>query len=240
MRRAAVATLFSRSDGSTTSPVLSISTLQTMPSPSPKEANFIPVSPILAHPRLLRPIPYIPESLIHLPEQSSEVFQGIWRDTCRPLYHCRCKICERAIAAEGVVQIAPKDAAQHITAVVGIRLPSPEVNEAEADEDLDYDSYYDEEFYSEDDDEAWSPSADRKSPEVPDLPVKRSLDDVAEPVRSGTPPTMLKVDVEVDVPEPRLKKRNSEELEVVEDGAGRKWFQTEDILESPLMRAMTK
>ncbi|KAK0474698.1 hypothetical protein EDD18DRAFT_235961 [Armillaria luteobubalina] len=148
-------------------------------------------------------------------------------------------VCERAKAAEGVVQIAPKDVSQPITAAVGIRLLSPEADAD--DEDLDYDSYYGEEFYSDEDDEAWSPSADRKSPEAPGLPVrKRSLDDVAEPVRSGTPPTKLKVNVEVDVAEPRLKKRNSEELEVVEDGAGRKWFQTEDIVESPLMRAMTK
>ncbi|KAK0472128.1 hypothetical protein IW261DRAFT_1571143 [Armillaria novae-zelandiae] len=67
----------------------------------------------------------------------------------------------------------------------------------DADEDLDYDSYYDEEFYSEEDDEAWSPSADRKSPEVPGLPItKRSLDGVTEPMRSGTPPTKLQVDVE--------------------------------------------
>ncbi|KAK0490194.1 hypothetical protein EDD18DRAFT_1358830 [Armillaria luteobubalina] len=187
----------------------------------------ISISPILDPPRLLRPIPYIPESLINLPKQSLEVFQGIWRDACRPLYHCRCKICERAKAAEGVVQIAPEDAAQLVTAAAENRLPSSEVNEAEADdEELDYDSYYDEESYSEEDEEAWSPSADRKSPEVPDLPVrKRSLDDVAEPVRSGTPPKELKIDVEVDTPELRLKKRNSEELEVVEDSAGQKTVQ---------------
>ncbi|KAK0496636.1 hypothetical protein EDD18DRAFT_1352462 [Armillaria luteobubalina] len=87
-----------------------------------------------------------------------------WRDACRPLYHCRCKICERGIPAEGVVQISSEDAAQPVTTAVEIRLPSPEVNEAEADdEDLDYDSYYDEEFYSEEQDEAWSPSVDRKS-----------------------------------------------------------------------------
>ncbi|KAK0472388.1 hypothetical protein IW261DRAFT_1570996 [Armillaria novae-zelandiae] len=115
-----------------------------------------------------------------------------------------------------------------VTAAVEIRIPSPEVNEANAeDEDLDYDSHYDEEFDSEEDDEAWR---------VPDLPVrKRSLDGVTEPVRSGTPPRKLKVDVEVDVPEPRTKKRNSEELEVVRDGAGRERFQTEDIVESPAM-----
>ncbi|KAK0183748.1 hypothetical protein F5146DRAFT_1075858 [Armillaria mellea] len=98
----------------------------------------------------------------------------IWRDACGPLYHCRCKICERAKAVEGVVQIAPEDAAQAVTAAAEIRLPSPEVNEADGeDEDVDYDSYYDEEFCSEEDDEAWSPSADRKSPDVPAFCVQR-------------------------------------------------------------------
>ncbi|KAK0207598.1 hypothetical protein IW262DRAFT_533486 [Armillaria fumosa] len=67
--------LSSKLDGSTTSPVLSTSTLQTTPSPPPKEAILIPVLPILDPPRLLRPIPYVPESLIHLPEQSLEGFQ---------------------------------------------------------------------------------------------------------------------------------------------------------------------
>ncbi len=69
--------LSGKSDGSTTSPVLSTSTLQTTPSPPPKEAILIPVSPILDPPRLLRAIPYIPESLIHLPGQNLEVFQGV-------------------------------------------------------------------------------------------------------------------------------------------------------------------
>ncbi|KAK0484095.1 hypothetical protein EDD18DRAFT_1430138 [Armillaria luteobubalina] len=114
--------LSSRSDGSTTSPVLSTSTLQTAPSPPPKEAILIPVSPILDPPRLFRPIPYIPELPIHLPEQSLEFFQG------------------RKISA---------------TVAAEIHLPSPEVNEAEADkEDLNYDADYDEEFYSEEEDEA--------------------------------------------------------------------------------------
>ncbi|KAK0184221.1 hypothetical protein F5146DRAFT_252241 [Armillaria mellea] len=77
--------LSSKSDGSTTSPVLSTSILQTTPSPPPKEAILIPVSPILDPPRLFRPISYIPESLIHLPEQSSEVFQGRCLPTAVPL-----------------------------------------------------------------------------------------------------------------------------------------------------------
>ncbi|KAK0472316.1 hypothetical protein IW261DRAFT_812121 [Armillaria novae-zelandiae] len=92
--------LSSKSDGSTTSPVLSTSTLQTTPTPPPNEAILIPVSPILDPPRLLRLIPYIPESLINL------LFSKEYgEDACRPLYHCRCKICERAKGAEGVVQI---------------------------------------------------------------------------------------------------------------------------------------
>ncbi|KAK0209852.1 hypothetical protein IW262DRAFT_1527949 [Armillaria fumosa] len=66
----------------------------------------------------------------------------IWRDTCRPLYHCHCKICERAKAAEGVVKIALKDVAQPVMAAAEIHLPSPKVNEAEADdEDPDYNSW---------------------------------------------------------------------------------------------------
>ncbi|KAK0470723.1 hypothetical protein IW261DRAFT_1597680 [Armillaria novae-zelandiae] len=104
--------LSSQCDRSTTSPMT--------PSPPPKEAILIPVSPIFDPPRLLRPIPYIPESLINLPEQSLEVFQGIWRAACRPLYHCRCKICKRAKAAERVVQIAPEDTAQPVTAAAEI------------------------------------------------------------------------------------------------------------------------
>ncbi|KAK0476916.1 hypothetical protein EDD18DRAFT_1382925 [Armillaria luteobubalina] len=206
--------LSSRSDGSTMSPVLSTSTLQTMPFPLPKEAILIPVSPIVDPPWRLRPILYIPELLIYLHGQNLEVFQLIWSDTCRPLYHCQYKIYERAKTMGSIVQIAPENVTQPVMAAAKIRPPSPEVNKAEADdEDLDYDSYYGEEFFSEEGDEALSPSADHNSPEVPDVPLrKRSFHDVAEPVRS--------------------KKRNSEELEVVEVGAGRKWFKAEDIFES--------
>ncbi|KAK0470716.1 hypothetical protein IW261DRAFT_1515116 [Armillaria novae-zelandiae] len=83
--------LCSNSDGSTTSPVLLTSTLQITPSPPPKEAIFMPLSLILDPPHLWRPIPYIPESLTYLREQSLEVFQCIWRHASRLLYHCRCK-----------------------------------------------------------------------------------------------------------------------------------------------------
>ncbi|KAF8214150.1 hypothetical protein K438DRAFT_1802973 [Mycena galopus ATCC 62051] len=104
---------------SDTSPVLSTSTLGTTPSPPPlgeqqrKEAErergrererevkpTIPVSPVLNPPRLLRPIPYIPETIVHLPQYSVEALRMVWREACEPLYHCRCSVCERAMAAQ--------------------------------------------------------------------------------------------------------------------------------------------
>ncbi|KAJ7795415.1 hypothetical protein B0H14DRAFT_2919288 [Mycena olivaceomarginata] len=98
------------------SPVLSTSTLGTTPSPPPigerdlhhsknKERELdirptIPVAPVLDPPRLLRPIPYIPESITHLPSYSLEAIKAVWREACMPLYHCRCTVCERAMAAQ--------------------------------------------------------------------------------------------------------------------------------------------
>ncbi|KAK0197685.1 hypothetical protein F5146DRAFT_1116753 [Armillaria mellea] len=128
--------LSSKSDGSTTSPVLSTSTLQTTPSPPPKGAILIPTDTLY--------------SAIADPSAGAE-FGGFPRNLGVPA---------------GARYIVPEDAAQPVTAAAEIRLLSPEVNEADAeDEDLDYDSYYDEEFCSEEDDEAWSPSADCKSPD---------------------------------------------------------------------------
>ncbi|PFH47479.1 hypothetical protein AMATHDRAFT_198000 [Amanita thiersii Skay4041] len=96
---------------SATSPVLSTSTLQTTPSPPPATTSSssttattvtarpitIAVSPVLDPPKLLRPIPYVPVTLSHLPQYSLEAFRAVWREACAPLYHCRCKICERAM-----------------------------------------------------------------------------------------------------------------------------------------------
>ncbi|KDQ56472.1 hypothetical protein JAAARDRAFT_180011 [Jaapia argillacea MUCL 33604] len=102
----------SKSGGShTTSPVLSTSTLETTPSPPPSAtlkkdgllgsngapAIPIPVSPVLDRPALLRPIPYVPVSISHLPPFSIEAFRLVWREACAPLYQCRCKVCERAM-----------------------------------------------------------------------------------------------------------------------------------------------
>ncbi|KAF4562976.1 hypothetical protein EYR40_007306 [Pleurotus pulmonarius] len=98
-----------KSDGShTTSPVLSTSTLQTTPSPPPLDKKddtnldtmsrrvTIAVAPVLDPPRLLRSIPYIPITISNLPQYSLEAFKAVWREACAPLYHCRCRVCERA------------------------------------------------------------------------------------------------------------------------------------------------
>lgn len=71
-----------------TSPVLSTSTLQTTPSPPPKEDELvapeprplaIAVTPVLETPVLIHPIPYIPTSLSHLPCRSMEAIKMVSR-----------------------------------------------------------------------------------------------------------------------------------------------------------------
>ncbi|KAI6145389.1 hypothetical protein BKA82DRAFT_21257 [Pisolithus tinctorius] len=65
--------------------------------PKPTYSPPIPISPTLARPRLLHPIPYIPVTLAFMPQFSLEAFRMAWREACAPLFHCRCSICERAI-----------------------------------------------------------------------------------------------------------------------------------------------
>ncbi|KAJ7165748.1 hypothetical protein C8R46DRAFT_1274917 [Mycena filopes] len=112
---------------SDTSPVLSTSTLGTTPSPPPlgehrkdkggeeedlrrqtamavERQPMIAVMPVLESPRLLRPIPHIPETIAHLPSYSMEALKTVWREACAPLYHCRCGICERAMVAAQAAQ----------------------------------------------------------------------------------------------------------------------------------------
>ncbi|KAJ7710218.1 hypothetical protein B0H16DRAFT_1703687 [Mycena metata] len=108
---------------SDTSPVLSTSTLGTTPSPPPlgehrkdkadeerrqrlavEHQPTITVMPVLESPRLLRPIPYIPETIAHLPQYSLEALRIVWREACAPLYHCRCSVCERAMAVAQAAQ----------------------------------------------------------------------------------------------------------------------------------------
>lgn len=89
----------SRSGGShTTSPVLSTTTLQTTPSPPPAHERDkctsergattrkqppppvvipIPISPVLASPRLIHPIPYVPVTLVHMAQYSLEAFKNV-------------------------------------------------------------------------------------------------------------------------------------------------------------------
>ncbi|KAK0464160.1 hypothetical protein IW261DRAFT_1575310 [Armillaria novae-zelandiae] len=87
--------LLSISDGLTMSPVLSTSKLQTTPSPPSKGAILILISPILDPSRLLRPLPYIPELLIYLSQQS---FQG--KDACRLLKSLASTIISRTKAED--------------------------------------------------------------------------------------------------------------------------------------------
>ncbi|PCH35495.1 hypothetical protein WOLCODRAFT_139914 [Wolfiporia cocos MD-104 SS10] len=103
----------SRSGGSNmTSPVLSTTTLQTTPSPPPsgsvKEDETAPsptgsnppaieVAPVLEHPVLIRPIPYIPVTVSHLPMFSLDVLKHVWREASLPLYECYCATCVRRI-----------------------------------------------------------------------------------------------------------------------------------------------
>ena len=97
-------------------------TKEPVPSDPPMVETVPPQWPIaiglnLNPPQLLHSIPLIPETLGHLPQYSRETFISVrirtmrffylhrvliascqvWREAMISLYHCRCKICERAI-----------------------------------------------------------------------------------------------------------------------------------------------
>ncbi|KAJ7678643.1 hypothetical protein B0H17DRAFT_1206701 [Mycena rosella] len=134
-----------------TSPVLSTSTLGTTPSPPPlgehhkgteeQRQPTIAVMPVLDPPRLLRPIPYVPETIAHLPPYSIEALRTVWREACAPLYHCRCSICERAMAVAQAAQggdpaaTAPKPAAVVIPAAKPHSADAPFVVHLPAEDD---------------------------------------------------------------------------------------------------------
>ncbi|KAF7308117.1 hypothetical protein MKEN_01174300 [Mycena kentingensis (nom. inval.)] len=105
--------------GKTESPALSASTLGTTPSPPPpgelrkdqvmpppavsvptqtlgSRPPVIAVDPVKNPPTMLHAIPYIPETISHLPVYSLDALRNVWREACAPLYHCRCTICVRA------------------------------------------------------------------------------------------------------------------------------------------------
>ncbi|KAI0628419.1 hypothetical protein C8Q77DRAFT_1281263 [Trametes polyzona] len=157
----------SHSGGShTTSPVLSTTTLHTTPSPPPsgKEEEVVvsspmatappvPMSPILKSPELLRPIPYVPVTVDHMPFYSGEAFSFVWREACAPLYQCQCSICERAMlnanmapgsAVISQAQLHPSAAVaatQQQTSPVQIKIQEAPLEallaQAREDEDLD-------------------------------------------------------------------------------------------------------
>ncbi|KAJ7799491.1 hypothetical protein B0H14DRAFT_3491544 [Mycena olivaceomarginata] len=64
----------------------------------------ISVSPVPNSPRLLRPNPYIPETIAHLLPYSLDAIKMVWREACAPLYHCRCTVCEHAMVAQQAAQ----------------------------------------------------------------------------------------------------------------------------------------
>ncbi|TFK60513.1 hypothetical protein BDN72DRAFT_850469 [Pluteus cervinus] len=159
-------------DSESTSPVLSVVTLQTTPSPPPPPnvdgdthseekqklvsrapprtnasapsslprvpIDVLPITtwmppppialaPVLSPPRLLRPIPYIPTTLKGLPEFTIEAINSIWREACGPLYHCQCKICQRAVAKANAdaAQAAAVDAANNYAQIQPQQVRSP-------------------------------------------------------------------------------------------------------------------
>ncbi|OBZ65898.1 hypothetical protein A0H81_14130 [Grifola frondosa] len=145
-------------DSHTTSPVLSTTTLQTTPSPPPSGSVSakdeesvsspttitpvipIPVSPVLKSPELLHPIPYIPVTTSHLPFYSIEAFNGVWREACAPLYHCRCSICERAVlkanlAAGNIVPTQAQLVAEAQHAVKPLKKKRKRMEEEEEEEE---------------------------------------------------------------------------------------------------------
>ncbi|KAF8829636.1 hypothetical protein F5879DRAFT_877000 [Lentinula edodes] len=196
-----------------TSPVLSTTTLQTTPSPPPIEdksasadsknvyrAVTIAVSPVLDPPRLIHPIPHVPIMAAHLPHFSLEAFRMVWREACAPLYHCRCKICERAQAAasEAAAVAAgvanrnqpPADVQEHPAQEIKDDVVEIKLGEAdgEGEEEIDYLEYEDDVFDSDEVESRYEsrsrsrspPRLNRPSytPSTPVSPRKRSCDEI--------------------------------------------------------------
>ncbi|KAJ3993032.1 hypothetical protein F5050DRAFT_1784774 [Lentinula boryana] len=200
-----------------TSPVLSTTTLQTTPSPPPIEektagtdsknvyrAVTIAVSPVLDPPRLIHPIPHVPVMAAHLPHFSLEAFRMVWREACAPLYHCRCKICERAQVAAGEAAAAAAGAQIKNQASVDVRAdPAQQDNQTddvveirlgdadgEGEEEIDYLEYEDDDdVFDSDEVESRYDSRSRSrspprlnrpvyTPSTPISPRKRSCDEI--------------------------------------------------------------
>ncbi|EKM53558.1 uncharacterized protein PHACADRAFT_259980 [Phanerochaete carnosa HHB-10118-sp] len=212
----------SRSGGShETSPVLSTTTLQTTPSPPPSSVKdddpesspvavsspTIPVSEAAAlqtH-ELIRPVPYVPVTVAHLPQYSIDCIRTIWREACAPLYQCRCSICERAMLAantnspnanqrpSNLVPVEEQTNKRRNSDVQGeakqlvIKIEEAsllalrqEAEEEEEEEDLDADADLDDDDIESELDDGTFPWQGEKvsTPRTP----KRTLEEIVEPV----------------------------------------------------------
>ncbi|KAJ7828475.1 hypothetical protein B0H14DRAFT_3466313 [Mycena olivaceomarginata] len=96
----------------------------------------IPVSPVLNHPRLLRPISYIPETIAHLPPYSLDEIKAVWREAYAPLYHCRCTVCERAMTAQQAAQGGNVSKAATSPATTTISVPPAPTPAAKENEEM--------------------------------------------------------------------------------------------------------
>jgi hypothetical protein len=233
----------------TTSPVLSTTTLQTTPSPPPNECKDepvvnsptqwpIPIGPNLNPPQLLHSIPYIPVTLSHLPLFSFETISSVsdlqvmsimapfliirsqvWREATIPLYHCRCRICERAtlkanvasgMATNQALSVAPPTLQKPLE--VEIKQTAEVSVEEEEEEDDDLTSI------TESTTDMVITSKKRSSAELDgDGDTVESDDEVTHshvnspPKRPRTKGSYSPVTVENE--SPRMRKRSSEELE---------------------------
>ncbi|KAJ7616651.1 hypothetical protein FB45DRAFT_1064031 [Roridomyces roridus] len=233
------------SDTGSSATVHSTPTLGTTPTPPPPEEPTketlqerthgqptIAVMPVLHPPRLLRPIPHVPDTIEHLPPYSMESLRLVWREACAPLYHCRCTVCERAMAAAQAAQggtpvNVPPAPAPVVPAVVTDtdRDKSPLVLHLPAEDDaqgLDVGSVVsfveesdlvskleDEEYHRGYDDDQLAVSARKRS--VDELESEESADDVTRD-RGGTPPKRARTG-EREYNTTGFFKRRSEELD---------------------------
>ncbi|KAI0090569.1 hypothetical protein BDY19DRAFT_992009 [Irpex rosettiformis] len=224
----------SRSGSShTTSPVLSTTTLQTTPSPPPiggKEEDAepspiasspvipVPESPSVQASSLIRPIPYVPVTIAHLPRYSMDSIRIVWREACTPLYQCRCSICDRTMLAANTeagkqpvtgginAQYQPPPTSKpekqdSIQLEEHVAVTGHEAEEGETDADAEFDDEIESEFEDTVDfdiegyvasDRKGANEAIRYRSQTPELPTyrKRSHDEASEEPERGpvTPP----------------------------------------------------
>jgi hypothetical protein len=184
----------------TTSPVLSTSTLRTTPSPEPLKdgATSSPaVAVAMDESAALAGIPYIPQTLEHLPPLSRAPIEQAYRDACSILYNaCRCSLCERAMKAHAAMQAALAPALPPMPVPPPVVAPVREEEEDGAEEVLYSDV--------EDPDVAIIDVAGEDEPALePSRKRQLDADDDAPPaVRADTPPKRAKVRAASEAPEP--------------------------------------